>query len=81
MRKKGAENKKDLSLFQAFIANGFNVVLSFDTFSHSFHPERRQVDFEKDPGKVSVFRRKAGRGLSSGGSLAGKGHMRQRQYA
>ena len=43
-------------LLQAFIATGFNIVLSFDTFSHSFHPDRRQIDFEKDPGKVSKRR-------------------------
>ncbi len=40
--------------FQAFIATGFNLVLSFDTFTHALHPpERRQIDFEKDPGKVN----------------------------
>ena len=41
--------------FQAFISTGFNLVLSFDTFSHSFHPDRRQIDFEKEPGKVRLM--------------------------
>ena len=43
--------------FQAFIGTGFNLVLAFDTFTHSLHPpERRQLDFEKEPGKVRTYR-------------------------
>jgi hypothetical protein len=37
------------------------MVVSFDTFSHSFHPDRRQIDFEKEPGKVgqkSIFNKR-----------------------
>ncbi len=42
-------------ILQAFVATGFNLVLSFDTFSHALHPpERRQIDFEKEPGKVII---------------------------
>ena len=38
-------------LFQAFVATGFNLVLTFNPL-HSFDPRLRQLDFEKEPGKV-----------------------------
>ena len=38
-------------LFQAFIATGFNLILTFDP-TPAFNPAHRQCDYEKEPGKV-----------------------------
>ncbi len=40
-----------LIYIQAFIGTGFNLVLTFNPL-HSFDPRLRQMDFEKEPGKV-----------------------------
>ena len=37
--------------FQAFIATGFNLILTFDP-TPAFNPAHRQCDYEKEPGKV-----------------------------
>ena len=38
-------------MFQAFIATGFNLILTFDP-TPAFNPAHRHVDYEKEPGKV-----------------------------
>ena len=38
-------------MFQAFIATGFNLILTFDP-TPAFNPAHRQCDYEKEPGKV-----------------------------
>ena len=38
-------------MLQAFIATGFNLILTFDP-TPAFNPAHRHVDYEKEPGKV-----------------------------
>ena len=45
-----------LYFLQAFIATGFNLILSFNP-AHSFDPRLKQMDFEKEPGKVSEIQK------------------------
>ena len=40
--------------FKAFIATGFNTVLTFDP-TPAFNPAHRQCDYEKEPGKVRFY--------------------------
>ena len=42
---------------QAFIGTGFNLVLSFNPLP-GFDPRFRQMDFEKEPGRVRKGKRK-----------------------
>ena len=52
--------KYDLSLYkqtftlQAFIATGFNLILTFDP-TPAFNPAHRHCDYEKEPGKVRKY--------------------------
>ena len=48
---KGQISKTFLFHFKAFIATGFNTVLTFDP-TPAFNPAHRQCDYEKEPGKV-----------------------------
>ena len=41
----------DVFSFKAFIATGFNLILTFDP-TPAFNPAHRQCDYEKEPGKV-----------------------------
>ena len=41
-------------MFQAFIATGFNLILTFDP-TPAFNPAHRHVDYEKEPGKVRTL--------------------------
>ena len=41
----------DVFSFKAFIATGFNLILTFDP-TPAFNPAHRHVDYEKEPGKV-----------------------------
>ena len=51
-----------LSLRQAFVATGFNIIMNFDTSTH-FNPAHRQCDFDREVGKVSLLIPFSGRAL------------------